>query len=288
MSANENSLFQSGVVKKCPLDVGSSETRRKTTIQQVSPHRPRTRRGANKKEIGSFLAGLIDSDGHWSAIPQLVISFEQRESSLAHYVKKTIGYGQVHPVQGKAALRYVCAHRDGMRKIALLCAPYLRHPDKWFHYSSRCAPVLGVAQSPPCSGPLLDDWWLAGFFVGDGSISCRIVDRPGRSMESRFLLRIDQKGALLLKKIQEELGGSIGYRHKQDTYYYSSVSYKNAVRWINYLDRAFLMGVKLTTYAIWRKAFLLVQQGRHRTPLGEEKLRRMALKIAVRNGGKTG
>ena len=273
---------------KSPLDVGSSETIRKTTIPQVSPHRPVTRKPRNEREIGSFLAGLIDGDGHWSAIPQLVISFDEREKSLAHYVKKTLGYGQVSPVKGKRALKYVCAHREGLRRCALLSAPYLRNPDKWAHYEERCRIPLNLPITPLCTDPLLGDWWLAGFLLGDGSISCRLVERPPRRLETRFLIRIDHQKSTLLHAIQRELGGSIGFRASQNTYYYSSVSFFNAVRWINYLDKAFLMGVKMTTYVIWRRAYVLVQEKRHRTPGGELSLRRMCQQMRLFEEGLIG
>ena len=272
-------------------NVGSSETIRKRTMQPTTPisvHRPRARRGVNDHEIGSFLAGLIDSDGHWSAIPQLVISFDSRESSLAHYVKKTIGYGRVYPAKGKNALKYVCAHRDGLRKVALLCSPYLRHPDKWADYDSRCRTALQLEKTPLSTLSLKQDWWLAGFFVGDGSISCQLVERPQRLLESRFLMGIHQEKKALLDLIKGEFGGCISYGASQDTYYYSSVSYKNALSWINYLDKAFLMGVKMTTYVVWRRAFLLVQEKRHRTPPGESKLRRMCKQITARGRGEIG
>lgn len=251
--------------------VGSSETIRKITDLQVSKHKPRARKPSTTQEIGSFLAGLIDGDGHWSSTPQLVISFHGGESSLAYYIKGIIGYGRVRPVKGKQALIYVLAHRDGLRKVAFLCAPYLRHPDKCAHFDERTVPLLDIPPrtpfnlvNPETSAKL--DWWIAGFFVADGSISIRLLERPGRRLEARFLLRVDQKNRQVLDFIKSQLGGSIYQRTKQSTYYYSSISYKNAVNWIYYLDRAFLMGVKMTSYVLWRRAFLLVQEKHHWTP----------------------
>ena len=41
---------------------------------------------------------------------------------------------------------------------------------------------------------------------------------------------MDLKRRDLLEEIKEEMGGKIGYRKSQDTYYYSSTNYKSADR----------------------------------------------------------
>lgn len=49
-------------------------------------------------------------------------------------------------------------------------------------------------------------------------------------------MQIDLKQITILKQIETLLGGSIGYRASQNTYYYSSVSFERAVKLIQYLD----------------------------------------------------
>jgi hypothetical protein len=46
----------------------------------------------NDTEFGHYLAGLIDSDGHFSSKQQLVIVFNSLDASLAYYIKERIGY----------------------------------------------------------------------------------------------------------------------------------------------------------------------------------------------------
>ena len=55
--------------------------------------------------------------------------------------------------------------------------------------------------------------------------------------EIRLYYQIDQKTAYLLKIIQSFLGGNIGHRKKNDTYYYSSTSFIKAHNVINYFDK---------------------------------------------------
>jgi hypothetical protein len=69
------------------------------------------------------------------------------------------------------------------------------------------------------------------------------MERSQRT-EIRVMLQIDQKSdsLLSLRIIQRCLGGSIGYRASQDTYYYSTVSFGNAAKLIQYCDHTHLIG----------------------------------------------
>ena len=82
------------------------------------------------------------------------------------------------------------------------------------------------------------------------------------------MLQVDQKEESILKLLQDHLGGHIGYRQSQNTYYYSTVSFANAAKLIQLLDKAHLVGSKMTQYVLWRRAFLLVQRGEHKTDRG--------------------
>jgi hypothetical protein len=90
------------------------------------------------------------------------------------------------------------------------------------------------------------------------------MERSQRT-EIRVMLQIDQKSdsLLSLRIIQRCLGGSIGYRASQDTYYYSTVSFSNAARLIEYCDHTHLIGSKMTQYVLWRRVCVLLQQRNH-------------------------
>jgi len=64
---------------------------------------------------------------------------------------------------------------------------------------------------------------LAGFSDADASFQIKIISREGRAKpEIRLNFQVDQKERLLLDLIKNYFGGNIGYREKQDTYYYGS------------------------------------------------------------------
>jgi hypothetical protein len=70
--------------------------------------------------------------------------------------------------------------------------------------------------------------------------------------------QIDQKYKDILIIISNYLGGNIGYRWTQDTYYYSSTSFGSARKVINYFDKFTLLSSKFVHYLKWRKAYLLI------------------------------
>ena len=71
--------------------------------------------------------------------------------------------------------------------------------------------------------------WLAGFSDAYASFQIKIIKRITRiKPEVRLNYQIDQKNDLLLTMIKDYLGGNIGYRKSQDTYYYDSTSFSSA------------------------------------------------------------
>jgi hypothetical protein len=88
---------------------GTSETIRdeivvsSENINHVSDHIPKHSKPLNDQELGHYLAGLIDGDGHFNNIPQLVIVFSAPDAFLAYYLKKSLGFGHVKKIKNKNA-----------------------------------------------------------------------------------------------------------------------------------------------------------------------------------------
>ena len=76
-------------------------------------------------------------------------------------------------------------------------------------------------------------------------------------------------------KIQNFLGGNIGYRKSQDTYYYGSTSFGCAKNVIEYFNQFNLQSRKHVSYLRWRKVYLLVQDREHLTETGLIKIQKM-------------
>ena len=86
-------------------------------IKLISEHVPKHLRPANDDQLGHYLAGLIDGDGHFSSKQQLVIVFNSLDASLAYYLKEQIGYGNVYKVKNKNAVLLIVAARKVWKEL---------------------------------------------------------------------------------------------------------------------------------------------------------------------------
>ena len=73
---------------------GTSETMRNEIVENlehvksISKHVPKHLKPLNDEQLGHYLAGIIDGDGHFSKIPQIVIVFSSPDAFLACYLKE--------------------------------------------------------------------------------------------------------------------------------------------------------------------------------------------------------
>ena len=211
----------------------------------------------------------MDSDGHISRIPQLIISFHKGDASVAYDIKGKIGFGAVKEVKGKEALVYILGKREGLEKVGGMIRDRLRHEEKIKQYNER----LKCGITKKAIGRLKEDNWLSGFIMGDGSFQIKILRRGERREEVRIAIQIDQKKEEILGKIREEMGGNVYYREKQDTYYYSSTSKEVAKEWVKYLDENQMIGSKNMQYVLWRKVLIMMERGEHLSSKGREKIK---------------
>nr|YP_636268.1 putative site-specific DNA endonuclease [Tupiella akineta]AAV80690.1 putative site-specific DNA endonuclease [Tupiella akineta] len=253
----------------------------KIATPTVSIHPPKTLKPQTREEFGYFLAGLIDSDGHISKPGYVQIDFNVNEINVAYYIKSMIGYGKVTQEEKRFSVRYRCTPIQGLSIISDLIRDKLKHLDKINQFNTRLVPKLCLETTLKLNcnptvykdNNLLENHWLAGFIQGDGSLLIFQCKVPGKTcLKTTLSLNISQKTGHLLKLIKVEVGGHVGYRKKQNTYYYLSNSFTNAAKFIHYLDKFQLMGNKLTQYWVWREAYLICQNKHHLTHEGEIKI----------------
>jgi LAGLIDADG endonuclease len=247
-------------------------------IATISIVAPKACKPRSVEEFGYFLAGLIDSDGSIDQQGYVRIAFHINEISIAYYVKKIIGYGTVRKEKKSFVARYRCTDRAGLIIIADFIRNKLKHDIKIEQFNKRLVSRLKLTQhacdvTTYTPSNLFQNHWLAGFIQGDGSLAINLYKRKHRtSYEMQIIINICQKKPKLLELIKQAFGGSLGYRKSQDTYYYTSNSFTNAVKLIQYLDRFQLMGNKLSQYWLWRTASLLFQKKTHLSSNGQEQI----------------
>ena len=76
---------------------GTSETLRNgvvvnsENVRRVSDHVPKHLKPLNNEQLGYYIAGLIDGDGHFSKTQQLVITFSSPDAFLIYYLMERLG-----------------------------------------------------------------------------------------------------------------------------------------------------------------------------------------------------
>lgn len=90
-----------------------------TALPKISNHVPLRKSDLTNEEFGQFLAGLIEGDG-WFGLKELHIIFSESDTTLAYFIKKRIGYGNVYKIKDKKAVRYICKHKEGLSLILSL------------------------------------------------------------------------------------------------------------------------------------------------------------------------
>ena len=242
-------------------------------VKHISKHVPKHLKPLNNEQLGHYLAGLIDGDGHFSKAQQLVIVFSSPDAFLAYYLKEKLGNCNVKKVKDKNAYLLIVSKKEGILNVLNLINGKLRSENRFNQV------INNILNHDRYKGiniyftmNLTDDFnnhWLAGFSDADASFQVKIINRNTRKKpEIRLNYQIDQKNNILLTKIKNYLGGNIGYRKSQDTYYYGSTSFGSARNVIEYFNRFNLQSRKHVSYLRWRKVYILIQDREHLTDKG--------------------
>ena len=252
----------------------------------ISIHVPSHLKPRNETEFGHYLAGLIDGDGHFSDKLQLIIVFNIIDAPLAFYLKNKIGFGHVKKVKNKNAYLLIISNKKGLEKVIKLINGKIRTESKYNQIKNRIlnhpqfTEFLKLIDFKLNKNNDLKNHWLAGFSDADASFQVKLIQREKRK-EVRLNFQIDQKKEDLLILIKNFLGGNIGYRKNQDTYYYGSTSFGSAKKVINYFDFHHLLSSKYVNYLKWRKVYVIIQNKDHLNNEGLVKISK--LKMTMNN-----
>jgi hypothetical protein len=246
-----------------------------SVIKKISVHVPTHLKPINDSEFGHYLAGLIDGDGHFSNQRQLIIVFNEQDASLAYFIKRNIGYGNVYKVKNKKAIILVISKKLGIIKVLNLINGKIRSENKLNQITKNILSNSNFKLFTHFTKNInndLNNHWLAGFADADASFQIKLLIKNNNKTEVRLNFQIDQKQNKLLILIKNYLGGNIGYRKNQDNYYYGSTSFGSAKKVINYFDNFHLLSSKHVNYLKWRKAYIIVQNKEHLTNSGLERI----------------
>ena len=167
----------------------------------------------NSTQLGSYLAGLFEGDGHiWlpnknsssskKHNPRFCITFHMKDLPLAEKLLALLGFGFIRHKTKKNACVLIISPVKGLRKIISLINGNMRTPKihqlysliEWVNHNHSS----NIEKLPLNSGSLNNDSWLAGFIDSDGSFSIRnttLESGPPPSVKRRIgcRLRIEQR-----------------------------------------------------------------------------------------------
>ena len=242
-------------------------------VKHVSNYVPKHSRPENDEQLGHYLAGLIDGDGHFSKAQQLIIVFSCSDAFLAYYLKQRLGYCQVRKIKNKNAYILIMSKKQAIVKVINLITYKLRNQHRFDQVvnnilNHKTYQNLNIDFGLNLSNNL-NNYWLAGFSDADASFQIKIINRTNRDKpEIRLNYQVDQKKKELLILIKTCMGGNIGYRKTQDTYYYGSTNFGSAKNIVEYFDKFNLQSRKHVSYLRWRKVYRLIQDKEHLTEKG--------------------
>ena len=227
----------------------------------------------SQTQLGHYLAGLIEGDGHFSK-SQLIISSHIKDRPVLEALRKHVGYGTIKPYsQQNKALRFVISSKAGLKHVLQLINGKLIGTAKYnqllkHNYESR----FNLDLQPP-KKLSLDNAWLSGFADADGcfSIVMRQCHTSKTGLRVDLRLTIAQKDPALLTQIQDLFNASKLYTSKNPKSPHSKLTlsgYKRLPNVIDYFDAYPPLGGKLTHYRMFRRCFRLMQLKKHLTEEG--------------------
>ena len=258
-----------------------SNTREESNVRKESELR---------SKIGSYLAGLIESDGSFAIHdkdsnakkyrPKILIVFNLADKPLAKKLADITNAGTVYDKKNAGYVIWQIQDIEGVIKIINIINGYMRTPKiealhraiRWFNefynYNIDC---LGLDLSPIDSNA-----WLAGFTDGDGNFSISLTDRKKKGnittkrVQTFFRIELRQtyhrdvtreKGGISYFVILSEIARYLGVnlysrtREQNDKMFYAfmviSHSAASHAKVINYFDRFPLYSSKYLAYKDW-------------------------------------
>lgn len=248
-------------------------------IDLISEHRPKFYQFKDNNDLGYYLAGLIEGDGH-IGLREISISFNKKDIKNLFRLKKLIGFGKIYKYsKSDNAVRLYFSSKEARQKVYELINGKLLGPYKYqqlinHNYDKQ----FNIPIKPIAKFNLYENPWLTGFSDADGSFGIFINKSKTHSLGKNITItwRIKQKNKDLLEIIKYYIGGNIYIFNKNtdiQIYSYSSTNFKIAYNVINYFTKfPPLHDSKYIQFLKWYKTYLLIQDKHHLTSKGLEKI----------------
>nr|YP_009364337.1 LAGLIDADG endonuclease [Ophiocordyceps sinensis]ARF03401.1 LAGLIDADG endonuclease [Ophiocordyceps sinensis] len=269
-------------IRKIAMAITKNTNEKYTNLPWISDHLSKYRTNLTDKELGYFLAGLIEGKG-WFGVKEFQIVFQQSEIQLAHYIRKQIGYGRIDKIDAshKKGVKYICKHKQGLFIILSLINGKFVTESKYnqlirLNYSK----YLNIRILPPLKRLSWDNFWLAGFSQALGCFYINVVKSPRDEIgySVRLEYSIKQKEKLPIELLHYHLKTGDITQDSSGIWCYKSSDFMTAARLISYFDKYHVFGWKYVNFIKVRKVYRMIREGKHLQSKGIKKIRSIATK----------
>lgn len=230
-----------------------------------------------------WIVGFVDGDGHFGFFENeketrfyFVVSQNKRSISVLYKLKTFFKCGSVHKA-GNNMREYKVSSIKHLKEIIIpFFQKYNLQTSKKESFEILVNKInlknnLNLISN---KNKILNSDWLIGFIDAEGSFICSLI---GKQFISQLIIGLNPKDTKILDCIQNYLGFGVRYTRKDGTEIFQLSSQKDKYLFITkYLltkgNRDRLITEKRLCARKWSKIILLIQEKKHLTPLGWEKI----------------
>lgn len=233
------------------------------------------------QDFASYLAGLIENDGHINA-KQIIIIFNGAHFVGVQKLSSVLG-GSIAKGKTTYSWRYVLAHKAGLSYVLKLTSKQWIGPFKTDQIKKH-----GLDQKYGLllqhKALILNTCWLAGFTDADGCFNVSIRACKTSRLKQRVELRLtySQTNAFLLHQIKNCFGVvGLGKDKNNKACRIQILGQKRLQQSVvPYFDR-YKPCVKVLQYDLWREALSLVLLKKHLTVTGLNQIKHLKAQLTV-------
>ena len=237
------------------------------------------------KNLGSYLAGLIEGDGaihipkNIKSASMITISFHSKDLPIILIIQKTLNIGNVYKIKGKNAYSYTISDLKGLTKIVHLINGYMRTPKiiQLYKLIDRMSiKESSISKLPLDYSPLDSNAWLSGFIDAEGCFTIRVTQNKHCSTKKiALMLALVEKTINLNNESLLDIMTQISkfllcnlktvVRAKQHAQYSArTANLQGNLAVKDYLNKYPLFTSKYLDYLAWEKVLTMIINKQHR------------------------
>lgn len=227
--------------------------------------------------------------------PSIAITFAEKDLPLVERIAQRRFGGWIRRKIKERALVYTITKQSDILNIVREMNGFLRTPKIYefnellFFLNQKCK--ANLQKYPADTSSLSENYWLSGFIQADGGFKIRYTPKRMDLSTKKVVTkqRIEVKFQLEQRKCHPKTGASyeeimrlianffavnlnLSHHKGRDYWNIEIASISKLQKLVDYLERFPLLSAKFNDFQDWKKAFQLVQEGKHLSELGASEI----------------